>query len=448
MRFLLPTIGTAGDVHPFISIGLALKRRGHEVILAANPHFSERITRVGLAHLPIGTDAEYRRLVTDPGLIGGGGVRGPAFVLANLIVPSIDTVAAAIRRAHAEGPLDAVAAHFICFGAPRIAEQLGIPCASCVLAPMFWNSRHDRSRWPGLPPNLPTWLDRPVRRLMRAAASARYDPLVNRRFDALGLPRSRHFVVHEARGQHADARGRLRPPARLVLGLWSPEFRPERDDDPDHGHICGFTWFDRGAVLGGPDERDLRAFLAAGPPPVVVTLGSSVVHHGHDVYALAQRACRRTGRRIILLGAEHVRAGPVDDGVFRLRYAPFSRVLPHACCIVHHGGIGTTAQSMRAGVPSVIIPFANDEFDNAARAAACGVSITLPRRTLNEANLAGAIARACADATMVGTARIIGRKLLAEDGAEVAADHLEKMAAVARVVRVTAHAPRAGARAS
>lgn len=445
MRFLLSTIGTAGDVHPFVAIGLALKRRGHDVVVAANPHFAERITRYGLTHEPVGTEEEYRQLVTHPGLVGG--LRGPAYVLFNLIVPAVGAMAAAMKRAHAAAPLDAVCAHFICFGAPRIAEQLGIPCATCVLAPMFWNSRHDRPRWPGLPPNLPGWVDRPMRKLMRAAASVRFDPAVNRQFDALGVPRSRSFVVHEARGENVDARGRVRGPARPALGLWSTELRPRRDDDPERGRICGFTWFDRAQSLSGPDEQSLRAFMGEGGPPVVVTLGSSVVHHGQDVYALAREACRRVGRRVVLLGARDGRADDGQDGVYALGYAPYSRVLPHGCCTVHHGGIGTTAQSMRAGVPSVIIPFANDEFDNAARAAACGVSVTLRRRELGAESLAAAIKRACSDAALVGTARIVGKKLLSEDGAETAADELEKMAAVARVHRLSGRTVRAAVRA-
>lgn len=435
MHLLLTSIGTAGDLHPFIAIGVALRSRGHDVTILANPHFAERINRMGLGFWPLGTEDDYHRMVTGADLISRA--RGPSYVLHNLVLPSFEPTLDALQHLFRVSRPDAVLAHHICFAAPAACERAGIPCATAILAPLFWLSRHEPIVYPNIPiENLPRWADRTLRRVLRPAARWLVDKPTNVVRRAHDLPAIRNIAFHEARGQTLRHSSRHPSPGRPTLALWSAHYRPALPDDPPSARICGFTWFDRAGPIVEAEDRRLRDFLSRGDPPLVFTLGTSVVHHGQSLYPMVAASCRDLGRRAILLGAPDDGATPDSDRLHRLSYAPYSRILPHAAAVIHHGGIGTTAHAMRAGAPSLIIPFANDEFDNAARAKRLGVAHTLPLARLNQQALTAALERLLADKPAAAMAKIIGGKLVAEDGADTAAEALTLLAARGLVARL------------
>jgi UDP:flavonoid glycosyltransferase YjiC (YdhE family) len=435
VHLLLTSIGTAGDLHPFIAIGVALRSRGHDVTILANPHFADRIHRMGLGFWPLGTEDDHHRMVTGADLVSRA--RGPSYVLRNLILANFEPMLDALQHLARVSRPDAVLAHHICFAAPAACQRLGIPCATAVLAPLFWLSRHEPIVYPHLPiENLPRWADRALRHLLRPAARWLVDKPTNAVRRAHGLPDIRNIAFHEARGQTLPRGSRRPSPGRPILALWSSHYRPALPDDPPNARICGFTWFDRAGPIVEAEDRRLRDFLSRGEPPLVFTLGTSVVHHGQSLYPLAAAACRELGRRAILLGAPDDGATPDSDRIHRLSYAPYSRILPHAAAVIHHGGIGTTAHAMRAGAPSLIIPFANDEFDNAARAKRLGVAHTLPVTRLNHRTLTEAIRRLLADKPAAAAAKVISTKLIAEDGADAAAEALTLFAARGMVARL------------
>jgi UDP:flavonoid glycosyltransferase YjiC (YdhE family) len=210
------------------------------------------------------------------------------------------------------------------------------------------------------------------------------------------------------------------------LGLWSPHFRAPTPDDPTQAHICGFTWCDRREEF---EHRSCDAvhFLDDGDPPIIVTLGTSSVHTAGNFFHAAVGACRILERRGLLLTL-HTAYAPMNlpRGVRAFTYAPFSTVLPHGCATVHHGGIGTTAQAMRAGRPTVIVPFAHDQFDNAARARRLGVSTTVEHKKLSPHTLATALRRVIESPDAQRRARELGVKLSEEDGGPAAAIALEE----------------------
>lgn len=430
MRVLLSTIGTAGDVHPFIAVGLALKSRGHEVVVLANPHFAGRINGAGLGFWPLGMEAEYLRFVKHADLVSGAG--SPMYVLHNLVLPAMAPTMEAIGNIRVAFRPDVVMAHHISLGAGAACERLQIPLALAVLAPLFWLSREEHVVMPTLPMyNPPRWLDRIARRAMRPLGRWSVDRPINRARRAAGLSPVCDAAITVARGGDGllerERIGRER--ATAVLGLWSEHFRAVMKDDPTGGEICGFAVWDRPAQTaeGAAAERETIGWMEQGDPPAVVTLGSSVSHHGSAVYEMASAACARLGRRALLLtGASGATAE--RTGARAVEYAPYSRVMPRGCVTVHHGGIGTTAAAMRSGRPQVIIPFANDEFDNAARAERLGAAVRLSRRRLSIERLCGAIGEAATDARMIGAAASLGDRLRGEDGAARAAEALERVA--------------------
>ena len=179
--------------------------------------------------------------------------------------------------------------------------------------------------------------------------------------------------------------------------------------DPAHGVICGFPWHDRSAGQETP-VAPLNEFLDAGPPPIVFSLGTAAVHTAGRFYSDAAEACGMLGRRGLLLVGRPEYAPPrLPDGVRPFTYAPFSQVLPRAAAVVHHGGIGTTAQALRSGHPTVVCPLSHDQFDNAARVSRLGVSATVKHSAVSARRLALELSKVLDDpATARRATRVAG----------------------------------------
>ncbi len=427
---LLTSIGTAGDIHPYVAIALALKRRGHHVVLAANPYFQERILAAGVGFWPVGSRDEYLRMVRNADLVTPS--RSVSYVFDELLMGTFMQQVQAVQDAWQTLRPEAVIAHHICFGSAAACERLGIPLILGVLAPLFWLSSHERIIMPTLPlPDAPGFVHTILRHAMRPLGRWMFDRPLNAKRRSVGAPPIHRAFVRIARGGDG-----LRPNERIsdplaatpALGLWSPHFRPARADDPAAGHICGFCFWDRPPTSAAQldQQRELERWMDDGQPPVLVTLGSSVSHHGRSTYDLAARACARLGRRALLLTGEPIDAA-WPEGIRATPYAAYSAVMPRAAAIVHHAGIGTAAAAMRAGVPSVILPFANDEFDNVFRARALGVAVEVRHRRRTVDGLARAIDAALTTAELRARARDLGDRIRAESGAETAADAIERV---------------------
>jgi UDP:flavonoid glycosyltransferase YjiC (YdhE family) len=173
----------------------------------------------------------------------------------------------------------------------------------------------------------------------------------------------------------------------------------------------------------------VNEFLDAGPPPIVFTLGSSAFWVARDFYRDSIEAARALGRRaLLLIGHErNLPTTPLADGVAAFEYAPYSEVLPRACATVHQGGVGTTGQALRAGQPTLIVPHAHDQFDNAARVARLGCGRVLPRPRYNAKTAAHELQMLLDDQNYSDRAIEVGKVVSQEQGAGVAADEIEKV---------------------
>ena len=172
---------------------------------------------------------------------------------------------------------------------------------------------------------------------------------------------------------------------------------------------------------------DLQRFLDAGPPPIVFTLGTSAVMVAGNFYRESLRAAQQLNRRaVFLIGKdERNQVGPLPDGMFAADYAPYSELFPRAAAIVHQGGAGTTGQAMRAGKPMVVVPFAHDQPDHAARLKRLGISATVPRHGVSARRLADALSRVLIDPQFAANAKRVGQEVRAETGVKSACDVLE-----------------------
>lgn len=416
MRALIVTAGSHGDINPFIGIGAELRRRGHEPVILANPYFRGQVEESGVAFEPMGEHEDLKELdKIAPDVMHPR--KGGRVVMEHLLAPvatlSYQRVGELLRTFRP----DVVLHHFVCLGVPWACETTEVPCVSAVLAPLNWLTRSDvfspTQSSPLYPSRLRTsilfgliplaaWvLDRPFQRVRRE----------------LGLPRRRNILFGAMKSGE--------------LGLWSPHLRGPLPDDPPGSAVCGFCWHDR------HDEQDIHAaeleqFLAAGEPPILFCLGSAAVHVAGDFYEHAAGACRLLGRRgLLLVGPTRPAPPSMPPGTRAFEYAPYSRVMARCAVNVHHGGIGSTGQALRAGRPTVVIPHAHDQFDNAARVKRLGVSETVPRPLVSAESLAAAIRRIDTPEARA-KAQELGGLMAAEHGSASVADRLEAAASGVR----------------
>jgi MGT family glycosyltransferase len=414
MRILITTIGSHGDIHPYVGIGQSLLRRGHEVALLANPYFKQVALDAGLDFIPVGDHMDLREIAQNPHLMGA--YSGTRRIMGEVIIPEAPNFFRTLETQFKLNRPDAVLTHHICFGSTWACRKHRVPVAVGCLSPLAWPCVDDPAYFLPLVKRDPSrramkwWL-----RVARYGSMLFYDPALNRHRRSFGLPKGTNWLLTESRG------------GDINLALWSRQYRAPLDNDPTHGHICGFVWFDRHRQQEHA-EHELESFLNSGDPPIIFTLGTSAVHVAGPFYQAAADACKLLNRRgLLLTGHPEYAPKSLPDGVAAFTYAPFSSILPRGCATVHHGGIGTTAQSLRAGRPTTIVPFAHDQFDNAARARRLGVSATVPRSKVSAETLAAALKQVLDDPKPASYAARLGQVLNSEDGAEIAADKIESM---------------------
>jgi UDP:flavonoid glycosyltransferase YjiC (YdhE family) len=412
---VLATTGSLGDLHPYLAIGLGLKSRGHRVALATCKFYRDRVESLGLEFRPLAPhlspeDPRVLSLVTDER-------KGSENIFRELLMPGLKESFEDTRRA-IEGA-DFVLSHPITLSVPIAAELKKVPWASAVLAPISFFSEHEHIEFSGFP--VISWLSRSfpstrpfLRKAGRHQSLGWVRPVLALREEA-GLPPGKHPLFD---GQHSP---------HLVLALFSRLLAGPQADWPPRTTITGFCFHDRKDQKDSlPD--DLARFLDAGPPPVVFTLGSTAVLTAGDFYAESLAAARAVGRRAVLLAGTNSIAGLGPD-VFVADYAPYSLLFPRAEAVVCSGGVGTLSQVLRAGTPALVVPFANDQPDNALRCVGIGAARTLARKKYRRDRAAEALSALLADPSVRERARDGARTIAGEDGVRTACDAIEGMLA-------------------
>jgi len=363
MKVLCVTIGSAGDVHPFVGIGLELARRGHDVAVATNGHFKSLVESVGLRFIELGSAESYTEGIKDPELWHRS--KGFKKVLEWGVLPLVRPTWEIIAAEYVPGGTIVIGSS-LALGT-RVAQlKLGVPTVTVHLAPSVFRSLVDPPVLPGLflPKWYPMWLKRG---LFKFADKRLIDPIiapaVNPLLAELGLPPGEGFF-----NQWWNS------PTR-VLGLFPEWFARIPSDWPPQLRLTGFPLYDEAGVSDMAEP--VVKFLEAGEAPIAFTAGTAMVH-GREFFATSIAAAKKLGRRALLL-TRHPEQLPKDlpEGVMHVSYAPFSALLPRCAALVHHGGIGTTSQALQAGIPQLIYAMAHDQPDNAARLERLGVADTI-----------------------------------------------------------------------
>jgi rhamnosyltransferase subunit B len=413
MHALLVALGSHGDVHPFVGIGLGLRARGHRVTIIANEHFQPLIERVGLEFAASASDAHYRGALADPLLWDSK--RATPYVL-RLVADQIRPVYEEILKRYVPGET-VVAAGSLGFGARIAQDAHGIPTATIHLQPLDFRSAHEFPAVPGvgLPRRMPKWGRRLAYRLIDMLVIDRHVcPAINALRAELGLGKISRLL-----------NGWWNSPTR-VLGLFPDWFAPPQPDWPAQTVLTGFPLYDEAGIT--PMDAELSRFLETGEKPVAFTPGSAM-WQGHAFFATAAEACRSAGVRGILLSRypDHIPQS-LPPGVIHVPYAPFSELLPHCAALVHHGGIGTSAQALGAGVPQILMPMSHDQPDNAARLSRAGVARVLPPRIFTTERLARTLKDLLADPEVRQACARLAAKVRESDGVAAACDQIEGLA--------------------
>ncbi len=420
MEVLLVTQGSAGDVHPAVGIGVELAARGHRVVVGANERFAETIAAAGLKLAALGARRAYESAAASPELFDGR--RGYEAVLRRGVIPLVPAVYDLV--ASFDPRRTVVAAAPQSFGARIAQEKLGTPLVTLAVQPYLLRSAFDPPRGAGLPRL--AGLPRP---LVRAAFAA---------IDAVVLDRVLAPEVNAFRARHGL------PPVRRffhrwchspagVLGLFPDWMVPPQPDWPPNAELTGFIGWDPGEEEALPAA--LTAFLERGEPPVVFTPGTAM-GQARRFFAAAIAACEALGwRGVLLTPAEAHLPRPLPASVLHVPWAPLAALLPHARAIVHHGGVGTAAKALRAGVPQLFMPMSQDQPDSAARLARLGIARVLPPTRFR----APAVARALEE--LVGSEDVARRCRALGGRVDFAAARRAAAAAIERVARAAGVRP-------
>ncbi|MBI1946882.1 MAG: glycosyltransferase family 1 protein [Deltaproteobacteria bacterium] len=411
MRITILATGSRGDVQPYVALGVGLARAGHGVRVVTTRDFTDLVTSYGLQVATVDIDVQAllaaRRSSTA---IERGGVLTSFRELANL--------ARRGTRLFLEVGLEAVRdadALVTGFGgllvAATLAERLGLPLFQAYNVPITPTAEMDGVLFPGVSALPGSWSRRLAHRLSRQVLwqTARMAGNAARK-EVLGLG------PLPAAWPFDDEPWRRTP---LLYGI-SPSVIARPADWPARARVTGYWLADEPTAWTPPAE--LSSFLERGEPPIYVGFGSMITEDPAATTQLVLDAVAHSGRRAIVhTGWAGLAADRVPAGVLVVGAVPHSWLLPKVALAVHHGGAGTTAAAIRAGIPSVVVPFHGDQPFWGARVRQLGVGAApIPRRRLTAARLAGAIAEVLADDAMAARARALGARVRAEDGVAAA----------------------------
>jgi rhamnosyltransferase subunit B len=411
VRILFNTFGSYGDLYPYLALGGELRRRGHDVAIATSALYRSKVESSGLTFHPVRPDVSFddRELLAYVMDAKRGSERIIRFLSSSVRESYADLVELVSQA-------DRVVTHPITFASVLAAQKLRKPWVSSVLSPISFLSAHDPCVLAPAP-----WLHR----------LSFLGPKITGAWMAFGKRQALHWLkpvlalradLRLNAGENPLFEGQHSP--ALVLALFSSLLARPQPDWPPQTVLTGFCFYDQGET-----SAPLQSFLDAGPAPVVFTLGSSAVGTAGDFYAQSLRAVQRLGVRAVFLTGSQPQELPekLPGEIIVVPYAPHFRLFSRAAAIVHQGGIGTTAQAMRAGRPMLIVPFGHDQFDNAERVRRLGAAEVIPRTRYTARTAEKRLRLLLGSPSYANGAETAGERIRAENGTAAAADTIENL---------------------
>src|SRR2546423_4467394 len=421
-RVVFTSWGSFGDLHPHMALALELQERGYISVIATSSLYREKVEAEGISFHPVRPDLPPPDAETSAEIIRrvSNARWGPSYLFRELLIPHLrETYAETLAAVMAEGGADLLVSHQVPLTAPLVAEKTGVKWISSVLFPIAFASAFD----PPTPPQLPALralaathplVARTIFGLGKWTTRSWGEPIQQLRKE-LGLPHSRNPIFE---GQHSPT---------LVLALFSKLLAQIQPDFPSNTIITGFPFHD--GKDREPPSPELLRFLDEGEPPILFTLGSSLVWVAKDFYRVSIEAAQKLGKRALLLIGDkrNLPQTKLPNGIAAFDYAPHSLVMPRASCIVHQGGIGTTGQALRAGQPMLIVPFGQDQPDNTRRCMRLGVGRMLSAARFTVPRVVSELSELLNNPIYREQAAKVGRRVREENGTKRACDAIEQV---------------------
>ncbi len=407
MRIVIIAPGTRGDVQPYIALGKGLQSAGHTIRLVSHSNFESLVASYGLEFWSFGNDVKDAVENSDMQALTEKG---------NFLLLLAKMAKEAQREAlrFAEGGLLAAQGMEIVlsglgglFIGIAIAEKLDIPLVQAYVVPFSPTREMSSVLTPKLPPVLNRISHQLTRQLMwQGFRSA--DTIARKK--VLNIPAAPLLGPYDSKSTHNMP----------ILYGFSPSVIPAPSDWNDQTHITGFWFVDEADDWQPPAA--LLDFLQAGPAPIYIGFGSMSSRAPEQTADLIIQALKLTNQRAILLsGWGGLQKANIPDSIFMIDAIPHSWLFPRVSAVVHHGGASTTAAGLKAGIPSVVIPFFGDQPFWGQRVAELGVgSKPIPRKQLTAERLANAIQEVVTNEGIRQRAAKLGKQIQTENGIESA----------------------------
>ncbi len=411
-KIVIASTGSLGDLHPAMALALELKARGHHIAFATSAVYREKIEQAGINyHLlrpDLPEDEETIEKMRHP-------TKGTKFFFRLFLSALSETYADLIEIVTG---CDLLIANGLIFPASLVSEKIGIPWILYELQPTSFFSIYEppllktapylaKSRFLGV------WAVKLFKQFAKLITRSWAEPIHQLRKE-LELPDVPHPIFFEGKFS-----------SDLVLAMFSLVFAEPQPDWPKQTKITGFTFYDRLSPDRGL-STELKEFLAAGETPIVFTLGSAAVKIPGNFYTESLAVVEKLGCRAVFLVGDRPLAN-LPSGAIAVDYAPYSELFPRAKVIVYQGGIGTTAQVLRAGVPMLVVPFSFDQPDNAARVVRLGVGRTISRKKYQQNLVVKELQLLLNNSQYKTKALEIAQIIQAENGVKTACDAIEAL---------------------
>ena len=405
MKITLFAAGSRGDIQPCVALSRGLQHAGYRVRLAAPEDFAGFVQKHDVDFAPLRGDVQ-QIMASDTGRqfmeTGGANPLKSIGAVRKMIAPVIMQMAEDAYAACRDADALICLGVFSAFG-QSIAEALHIPILNLEPTPLLPTRAFPAPSWP-IQRDLGGLHNHASGRAMLQVIWLWYRPFVNAFRQRLGLP------AYSAARFYRDLR------STPMLGAYSPNIIPHPADWPESLTVTGYFFLE--PQSDWQPSPELQAFLDAGDPPVYFGFGSMAGRKPEQLAQLILEALARSGQRgLLLTGWGGLRAEQATDNVFVVDAAPHSWLFPRMAAVVHHGGAGTTAEGLRAGVPTVIVPFVLDQPFWGARVKALGLGPDpIPQKKLTADRLAQAVTMAVTDPDTRRRADDYGAAIRAEDG--------------------------------
>ncbi|OKH49750.1 glycosyl transferase [Calothrix sp. HK-06] len=416
-RIVITTLGTLGDLHPMIAVALELRQRGHDVVFVTHEVYKSKLEALKFEFHPMRPDftalndpQEMARMMDLK--------TGQEYMVRKWANPNL-------RDMYTDLLEVAQKSDFIFSGegvtaTPLVAEKLKMKWASSAMVPMSFFSAYDPpvlAPFPALA-NLyklgPTF-NKGIINFAKWVSNSWASPVRQLRHE-LGLSPLKGNPYIDCKFS-----------PYLVIALFSSVLGQPQPDWAPNTVVAGFTFYDGTESAELPEQ--VKQFLDAGEAPIIFTLGSAAVIDAGNFYQESIEVAKLINRRAILLIGKNSPPQNLSEhskNIIAVNYLPYSQIFPHACAIVHQGGIGTTAQALRAGRPTLIMPYSHDQPDNAARVERLGTSRTIKRNQYSAPRVASLLQELLNNLSYAQKATEIARILQAENAVCVACDAIEK----------------------